>query len=163
MGRFSHELGKVAPDQKTVFFGDDGGNTMMFMYIADKAQDLSAGTLYAAKWVQTSDTNGGFGNLQWINLGHAKDSEIQSYIDKGLKFSDIFETAGKDTTGFTKIKSYPSGKVEWLKVKPGMEQAAAFLESRRFAATIGATSEFNKMEGVTINSKDNKVYSQCPM
>jgi secreted PhoX family phosphatase len=158
MGRFSHELGKVAPDQKTVFFGDDGGNTMMFMYIADKAQDLSAGTLYAAKWVQTSDTNGGSGSLQWINLGHAKDKEIQSYIDKGLKFSDIFETADKDTTGFTKIKSYPSGKIEWLKVKPGMEQAAAFLESRRYGAILGATSEFNKMEGVTINSKDNKVY-----
>ncbi|WP_326998801.1 alkaline phosphatase PhoX [Cohnella kolymensis] len=55
MGRFSHELGKVAPDGKTVIFGDDGGNTMMFMYVADQAKDLSAGTLYAAKWIQTSD------------------------------------------------------------------------------------------------------------
>jgi secreted PhoX family phosphatase len=158
MGRFSHELGRVAPDQKTVFFGDDGGNTMLFMYVADKAQDLSAGTLYAAKWVQTSDANGGSGNLQWINLGHAADSEIKTYIDKGLKFSDMFVTADKDTDGFTKIKTYPSGKVEWLKVKPGMEKAAAFLESRRYAATLGATSEFNKMEGVSMNSKDNKAY-----
>ncbi|UUZ92114.1 DUF839 domain-containing protein [Paenibacillus sp. P25] len=158
MGRFSHELGRVAPDSKTVFFGDDGGNTMLFMYVADKAQDLSAGTLYAAKWLQTSDENGGSANLQWIQLGHATDGEIKQYIDKGLKFSDIFETADKDTEGFTKIKTYPSGKIEWLKVKPGMEQAVAFLEARRYGAIKGATAEFNKMEGVAINSKDKKVY-----
>jgi secreted PhoX family phosphatase len=158
MGRFSHELGKVAPDQKTVFFGDDGGNTMLFLYVADKAQDLSAGTLYAGKWVQTSDVNGGSANLQWIKLGHSTDSEIKTFIDKGIKFSDIFETADKDTDGFTKIKTYPSGKIEWLKVKPGMEKAAAFMESRRYGAVLGATSEFNKMEGVTVNSKDKKVY-----
>lgn len=158
MGRFSHELGKVAPDRKTVFFGDDGGNTMMFLYVADKAEDLSAGTLYAAKWIQTSDKDGGSANLQWIQLGHATDSEIKAYIDQGVKFSDLFETADKDTPGFTKIKTYPSGKIEWLKVKPGMEKAAAFLESRRYGAMLGATSEFNKMEGVAVNEKDKKVY-----
>jgi uncharacterized protein len=158
MGRFSHELGRVAPDSKTVIFGDDGGNTMLFMYVADKAENLSAGTLYAAKWIQTTNMNGGSANLSWISLGHASDSEIKTYIDKGLKFSDLFETAEKDSAGFTKIKSYPSGKIEWLKVKPGMEQAAAFLESRRYGAIKGATAEFNKMEGVAINAKDNKVY-----
>jgi secreted PhoX family phosphatase len=158
MGRFSHELGKVTPDRKTVVFGDDGSNTMMFMYIADKAENLSAGSLYAAKWVQKSDTNGGSADLQWVHLGHASDKEIQSYIDKGLKFSDIFDSADKDTAGFTKIKTYPSSKIEWLRVKPGMEQAAAFLEARRYGAIVGATSEFNKMEGLTVNEIDNKVY-----
>ncbi|MET3287477.1 UNVERIFIED_CONTAM: secreted PhoX family phosphatase [Brevibacillus sp. OAP136] len=158
MGRFSHELGKVAPDRKTVFFGDDGANTMLFMYVADKAADLSSGTLYAAKWKQTDDKDGGSANLKWIQLGHATDEEIKEYIDKGIKFSDIFEISDKDAEGFTKIKTYPSGKIEWLKVKPGMEKAAAFLESRRYGAILGATSEFNKMEGVTINNKDKKVY-----
>ncbi|WP_326998802.1 stalk domain-containing protein [Cohnella kolymensis] len=100
----------------------------------------------------------GAADLQWIKLGQASDNEIKSYIDKGLKFSDIFETADKDTAGFTKIKAYPSGKVEWLKVKPGMEQAAAFMEARRYGAILGATSEFNKMEGVSVNEKDKKVY-----
>jgi secreted PhoX family phosphatase len=131
---------------------------MLFMYVADKAEDLSAGTLYAAKWIQTGDTNGGSASLKWISLGHAADSEIKAIIDSGIKFSDIFETAEQDTEGFTKIKTYPSGKIEWLKVKPGMEQAAAFLESRRYGAIVGATAEFNKMEGVAINSKDKKVY-----
>jgi uncharacterized protein len=158
MGRFSHELSKVMPDNRTVYFGDDGGNTMLFMYVADKPKDLSAGTLYAAKWHQTSDQNGGSANLEWIKLGHASDAEIKAYVNQGIKFSDIFETANQDTPGFTKIKTYPSGKVEWLKVKPGMEKAAAFLESRRYGAILGATSEFNKMEGVTLNAKDKKLY-----
>ncbi|WP_223067543.1 alkaline phosphatase PhoX [Paenibacillus caui] len=158
LGRFSHELAKVAPDNKTVYFGDDGGNTMLFMYVADKEKDLSSGTLYAAKWIQTSAANGGSANLQWIKLGHASDSEVKSYIDQGLKFSDLFETSDKPADGFKAIKTYPSGKVEYLKVKPGMEKAAAFLESRRYAALLGATSEFNKMEGVTLNVQDKKVY-----
>ncbi|MBL0386344.1 DUF839 domain-containing protein [Tumebacillus sp. ITR2] len=158
MGRFSHELSKVMPDNRTVYFGDDGSNTMMFMYIADKEKDLTAGTLYAAKWHQTSDQNGGAANLEWIKLGHATDAEVKSYLDKGLTFNDLFETADKETPGFTKIKTYPSGTVEYLKVKPGMEQAAAFLEARRYGAIQGATYEFNKMEGVTLNAKDKKVY-----
>jgi len=157
IGRLSHELVKVMPDQRTVFMGDDGGNTMLFMYIADKAGDLSAGSLYAAKWLQTSDVNGGAANLKWIKLGHATDAEVKALAGK-TKFADIFETADKDTAGFTKIRTYPSGKDEWLKVKPGMEKAAAFLEARRFGAIQGATAEFNKMEGVTLNAKDKKVY-----
>lgn len=158
MGRFSHELGRVAADRKTVFFGDDGGNTMLFLYVADDVEDLSAGALYAAKWVQTSDENGGSANLEWIRLGHASDDEIKAYINSGIKFSDIFETADQDTESFIKIKTYPSGKTEWLKVKTGMEQAAAFLEPRRYGAFLGATSEFNKMEGLAVNEKDNKLY-----
>jgi hypothetical protein len=158
MGRFSHELARVAPDMKTVFFGDDGGNTMLFLYVADKAKDLSAGTLYAAKWVQQSAAHGGSANLQWIRLGHATDAEVKAYIDKGVKFSDIFETSDRAAAGFTAVKTYPSGKVEYLKVKPGMEQAAAFLESRRYGAILGATAEFNKMEGVAVNARDRKIY-----
>jgi secreted PhoX family phosphatase len=158
MGRFSHELGKVAPDHKTVLFGDDGKNTMLFMYIADHAQDLTVGTLYAAKWIQKSDTNGGSADLQWIKLGHASDREIESYIDQGLKFSDMFEVTDKATEGFTAINTYPASKMEFVKVKKGMEKAAAFLESRRYGAVVGATSEFSKMEGVTLNAKDKKFY-----
>ena len=38
MGRLSIENVKVAPDNRTVYFGDDGSYTMAFMYIADKAK-----------------------------------------------------------------------------------------------------------------------------
>ncbi|WP_423406683.1 PhoX family protein [Heyndrickxia sp. MSNUG] len=157
-GRFSHELMKVMPDQRTAFFGDDGSYTTMFMYVADKKADLSKGTLYAAKFNQTGTENGGSGNLEWIKLGHASDKEVKKIIDSGIKFSDIFETSDAPKEGFKAIKQYSHGKTEYLKLKPGMEKAATFLESRRYAAMLGATSEFNKMEGLTLNEKDNKVY-----
>ncbi|RLQ93829.1 PhoX family protein [Falsibacillus albus] len=157
-GRFSHEVMQVMPDEKTALFGDDGGNTMMFMYVADKKKDFSAGTLYAAKFNQTSKENGGAGDLKWMKLGHATDDEIKAIIDKGTKFSDIFDTASKPTAGYTAVKTNSSKDVEYLKVKPGMEKAAAFLESRRYGAILGATSEFNKMEGVAVNKKDKKAY-----
>lgn len=159
MGRLSVENVKVAPDNRTVYFGDDGSYTMSFMYVADKAKDLSSGTLYAAKWVQTSTENGGSANLEWIKLGHANDKEIKELALK-LKFSDIFEVSndaayGK-ANGFKRVKA--GGRDEWLKVKPGMEKAAAFLESRRYGALLGATAEFNKMETVEINKANHKMY-----
>ncbi|MFC4799156.1 PhoX family protein [Neobacillus sp. GCM10023253] len=157
-GRFSHEVMKMMPDKRTAFFGDDGSYTTLFMYVADKAKDLSAGTLYAAKFHQTGTENGGTGDLEWIKLGHSTDKEVKAIIDSGVKFSDIFETSDVPKEGFKAIKQYSYGKTEYLKLKPGMEKAAAFLESRRYAAMLGATAEFNKMEGVTLNEKDKKVY-----
>ncbi|SDN70605.1 PhoX family phosphatase [Bacillus sp. OK048] len=157
-GRFSHELAKVMPDNKTVFYGDDGGNTGMFMYVADKAKNLSAGTLYAAKFKQTGTENGGSGDLEWINLGHATNKEVKKIIDSGITFNDIFETSDVPKEGFSAIKQYSYGKTEYLKLKPGKEKAAASLETRRYAALLGATTEFNKMEGVALNEKDKKVY-----
>ncbi|MGZ8548979.1 MAG: PhoX family protein, partial [Sulfuricurvum sp.] len=158
MGRSSKELAQVMPDNKTVYMGDDGSYTMLFMYVADTAGDLSAGTLYAAKWTQTSTATDREvkANLTWVKLGHATDAEVKTLITARTKFSDIFETAASATAGFTKVKTYKG--TEYLKLKTGMEKAAAFLESRRYGALLGATSEFNKMEGVTVNAKDKKVY-----
>lgn len=157
-GRFSHEMMQILPDQKTAIFGDDGNNTMMFMYVADKKKDFSKGTLYAAKFKQTQATDGGAGDLEWIKLGHASDKEVKRLIDKGTKFSDIFETADAPTPGFKAVKTAASKKVEYLKLKSGKEKEAAFLESRRYGAMLGATSEFNKMEGITVNEEDKKAY-----
>lgn len=161
MGRIARELNQVMPDNRTVYMGDDGDYTGLFMYVADNEKDLSAGSLYAGKWTQTSSVGAGAATLTWIKLGHATDAEVKALTS--LKFSDIFETASADTAGFTKIKSNNNSNnsgnaVEWLKVKPGMETAAAFLETRRYAAVLGATIEFTKMEGVTVNAKDKKVY-----
>ncbi|PAQ16027.1 alkaline phosphatase [Bacillaceae bacterium SAOS 7] len=163
VGRRSNEIMLMMPDSRTAYFGDDGDYTMLFMYVADKEKDLSAGTLYAAKFDQTGTNNGGSGDLEWIELGHSTDDEVEALVDQNLKFSDIFETSDTPKEGFTTIKQYSSGyndydRVEHLKVKPGMEKAAAFLESRRYGAMLGATSEFNKMEGLALNEADKKVY-----
>ncbi len=77
MGRFSHEMNVVLPDNKTAYFGDDGTNTVMFKFVADEAGDMSAGTLYAAKVTQKPDQSF---DLQWIKLGSGNDDEIADAI-----------------------------------------------------------------------------------
>jgi secreted PhoX family phosphatase len=161
MGRFAHELAYVMPDAKTVYLSDDGTNCAFYMYIADKAGDLSAGTLYAAKWKQTSGEGAGSADLGWIELGHATDAEIKQIVDSRPLFSDIFERVepnadGSCPAGFTSI--HPGTGHECLKVKEGMETAAAFLESRRYAALKGATTEFRKMEGITYDPDTKRLY-----
>lgn len=166
MGRIAHELSYVMPDRKTVILSDDGTNTGLFMFIADKAGDLSSGVLYAAKWYQTDNQNGGSAKLEWISLGNANDNEIKKEIDKGIKFSDIFDMAEfKDDIcpdGFTATKanvdSNQETAPECIKLKHGMEKIASRLESRRYAAIKGATTEFRKMEGITYNNDLNEIY-----
>ena len=159
MGRATWEMAKVMSDKRTVYMGDDGSYVGLFMYVADKDRDLSSGALYAAKWNQYSSSNGGGATLTWIRLGHATDDEIRALANT-LNFSDIFETSAQADPGFVAIKtqSNGAGAIEYLKPKPGMEKAAAFLETRRYAAYLGATTEFEKMEGVAMNMKDKKIY-----
>jgi len=158
IGRVARELIQMMPDKRTAYMGDDGGYTGLFMYVADKAKKLGSGTLYAARWTQTSDAGAGSADLSWIKLGHATDAEIKALVDGGIRFSNIFMASSTDPSDptYKKVKTYNG--VEWLKLVDGMEQAAAFLESRRYAAYLGATTEFNKMEGVTLNAADNKAY-----
>jgi hypothetical protein len=160
MGRFAHELGYVMPDEKTVYLSDDGANGALFMFIADKPKDLSAGVLYSAQLTQKDDKFGGTFDLSWIYLGHASDDEIRSYIDKKLSFNDIFEVAKDDNgqcpAGFHSLNT--SAGFECLKLKPGMAKVASRLESRRFAGYMGATTEFNKKEGITFDKERNQLY-----
>lgn len=167
MGRFSHELAYVMPDRKTVYMSDDGTNVGLYMYVAKRAEDLSEGTLFAAKWDQLTSQHGGSANLRWIKLGEAKDSEIRAMLDPdhnvstndGLMFEDIFEEGivnGKCKEGFSPINT--SSGFECLKVKKGMEKAAAFLETRRYSAILGATTEFRKEEGITYDASTQTLY-----
>ncbi len=168
MGRFSHELSYVMPDKKTVYMSDDGTNVGLFRFVADSAEDLSAGTLYAAKWTQTSAENGGAATISWIELGHATDAEVRAYVDAdgdyttndSIKFSDIFDasSAAEDGTCATGTSVNTSWGQECLSVKDGMEKAAAFLETRRYAAILGATTEFRKEEGITFDAANMKLY-----
>jgi secreted PhoX family phosphatase len=171
MGRLAFELGDVMPDQRTVYVGDDGDDVIRAMFVADRPADLSAGTLYAAKWIQTRATDYGAARLEWIKLGHATDAEIKALVDKGVRFSDIWEVARPQAvqanpsqySEYRPIYVYAGtgGKTElaYLKLKAGMAQAAAFLETRRYAAYLGATTEFTKMEGQAHNAADRKLYT----
>jgi len=206
-GRWARELIKMMPDGKTYYSGDDGKSTVIFMGLADNPNDLSAVTLYASKFTQTSPLSTvantapgeagavagaelGAGTLTWIRLGHATDATIKTlYIDTGTISTDIFDivletaagvlpvavtgvvgtgvggivtAADMTAAGYKRVFNYyhrhTKGKAEWLRLKTGMSQAAAFLETRRYAAYLGATSEWTKMEGVALNAADKKVY-----
>lgn len=158
LGRFSHEKIVMMPDQQTFYMSDDVDFAGFFMAIADKPGDLSANTLYAAKWEQKSSSGGGRADLQWIRLGHASDSEIKKIMNQGISFLDIFDTAPVPAIGFVTVRVGQGHKREYLRLKPGMETAAAFLETRRYAAYLGATTEFSKPEGMTLNLQDRKLY-----
>ncbi|MEA1914784.1 MAG: DUF839 domain-containing protein [Campylobacterota bacterium] len=165
MGKGTWEMAKVLDDGKTAYYGDDGRNVAMFMFIADNKNDLSSGTLYAAKWNQTSPagSDGGAAALTWFKLGHNTSADVKAYANK-YTFNDIFEaktqkdTNGVTPAGFKAVKVGHTYGVEYLKLKPGMEKVAAGLEPRRYAAYLGATTEFNKMEGVAFNKADKKLY-----
>ena len=163
MGRVAHELAYVMPNQKTAYISDDGTNVGLFRFEADKEGDLSSGVLYVAKWKQTRADGAGSADLGWISLGHATDAEIRSYVDQKLSFGDIFdsadptdETAGTCPDSFSFVNT--TRGTECLKVKDGMEKAASRLETRRYAAMNGGTTEFRKMEGITHNPDDNVLY-----
>ena len=171
MGRMAHELAYVMPDKKTTYLSDDGTDVGLFMFVADTAEDLSTGTLYAAKWSQTSAEGIGEAVLSWIDLGHASNSQIRAVVAAKKSFSDIFasETPNGDDTcptgGFSFVKTANGKECLMLQDIDGSgavdstdEVIASRLETRRFAAMKGATTEFRKEEGITFNARDNQLY-----
>ena len=157
LGRLSHELVQVCPDQRTALMGNDATNGGAFMFVADRAADLSSGTLYVAKWTQTSGTGPGAGTLKWIDLGHATSDEIESLADS-LTAADIMDVRKTDPGDDSFTRIYYNGALNWIKIVPGMEKAAAFLETQRYAAYAGGSMGFTKWEGTTVNATDKVAY-----
>ena len=163
-GRYTPELALMMPDHKTVYMSDDGTFKGFWKFVSDTKIDTArewTGTLYAAKLYQKSAKNGGDFTLSWIKLGHASDSEIKALVDKKMKLTDMFDIAKPDENGacgygFKKINE--DSATECLRLHPGMEKAAAFLETRKYAAYNDATIEFRKEEGITYNPEKNVVY-----
>jgi secreted PhoX family phosphatase len=160
MGRISHELVQVLGDNRTVIMGDDATNSGYFVFVADKEKDLSSGTLYVAKVGAgfSLDPAAAAAPLSWIKLGSATSDEIRS-LAASIKATDIMDVKSGDPQDASYTRVAANGRTEWLKLKPGMEKAAAFLETHRYAALVGASMGFTKMEGTTVNLKDKIAYS----
>ncbi len=164
MGRKANELAYVMPDKKTVYMTDDGDNTGFFMFVAKTAGDLSVGTLYAHKWKQTSDVDGGSADSEWIQLGPANvsDGDVKALLVAKTKFTDLFATETPNVDGTCPTAGYHAvqkgQKGECLLLKTGKELAASRLETRRYAAYVGATTEMNKEEGFTFDPEGMKAY-----
>jgi hypothetical protein len=158
LGRISHELVQVMPDQRTALMGDDATNGGLFMFVADRKADLSSGTLYVARWTQTSGVGPGAATLTWIRLGHATSDEIEDMAGQ-LTAADIMDVRTQDpaNAAYTRIRF--DGKDNWVRLHPGRRQAAAFLETHRYAALAGGTLAFSKMEGTTVSARDKIAYT----
>ena len=160
LGRISHELVQVMPDNRTVFMGDDATNSGYFVFVADKEKDLSSGSLYVAKVGAgfSIDPTAAAAPLTWIKLGSATSAEIKTLANT-LKPTDIMlvSSTNPNDSSYTKVNA--NGRTEWIKLNAGMEKAAAFLETHRYAALVGASMGFSKMEGTTVNVKDKVAYS----
>jgi hypothetical protein len=111
MGRISHELVQVMPDQRTALMGDDATNSGYFVFVADKEKDLSSGTLYAAK------VGAGFSidppprapPLTWIKLGSATSAEIENLANT-LKPTDIMTVSRPTPATPATPRSWPTAR-----------------------------------------------------
>ncbi len=176
MGKGSPEMAFILPDRKTAYITDDGDYRGFYLFVADKADDLSAGTLYMAGWEQTSAENDGTANLKWIKLGHGTNSQVKNIIDRKPYFTDIFDVNDSETCNGEGFKMVKAGDPDpmCIRVKDGtngslintnifksseeVRMAAAFLETRKYGVYLGATAEFRKEEGVTYDPDRNAIY-----
>ncbi|GLI60239.1 hypothetical protein VaNZ11_002328, partial [Volvox africanus] len=163
LGRLSAELGLTMPDKRTVYITDDGTNVGFFKFVADRAGDLSAGNLYAAKATQVTGSGGGTFRITWIWLAHGN-QDLLMVAASAVQFTDIFDSelpaanGSCPTPGFRAINAAGRG-CECLRLRSGSEMFAAFFETRRFAAYLGATTEWSKWEGITLDTRRRKLYT----
>jgi secreted PhoX family phosphatase len=157
MGRFSHENSVVMPDQKTVFLSDDGNGVVFFKFVADVAGNMSAGTLYAAKVTQANanDPQEAAFAIEWVELANMNETDLETAI---ASFDGTFAEANYitdeqvcDWAESKKGADLDCDTDTTVDANPFADDRVAFLESRKAAVALGATGEFNKMEGVNIN------------
>ncbi|MEP1209010.1 MAG: alkaline phosphatase PhoX [Rhizobiaceae bacterium] len=175
-GRMSHETAAIMPDNKTIYMTDDDSaaysdkkyNTasggVLFKFVADNEGDLSAGTLYAAKLKQDDNADPqttGF-DVSWIELGHGENTEIETWVAEydGVTLADYKEgetsyLSDDDVRAWAEFKSGKDLDGDGT-IASTKDARAPFLESRRTAAAMGATNEWDKLEGVT--SHEGNVY-----
>ena len=161
MGRFSHENAEVMPDERTVYLTDDGYDTVLFKFVADTAGDLSSGTLYGAKVAQDNTRDSaitGF-DVEWMEMASSSNAEIQTWIgDYDGITTDDFVSGQNSYITDEEINDWAEGRLnEDLNgdgtIGSAVDDRVAFLESRKAAAALGASDEWNKMEGVAFNEK----------
>jgi secreted PhoX family phosphatase len=164
IGRYEHENSTVMPDSKTLYSSQDDTGGVLFKFIANTAEDLSAGTLYGAKLVQDAGSSEpattGF-DVTWVELATSDNATIESWIAEydGIGTDDFVE----GLTSYMSVAdvaawangdaTYPTAENGGSPVTAGqpMDDRSAFLESREAARAKGATAEWRKLEGISIN------------
>lgn len=160
LGRFSHENSIVMPDLRTVFLSDDEFDVVLFKFVADtdapdaQGRRLSAGRLYAARLTQDAGVRdpkaAGF-DVEWVEVAASDDeTEIERAIaDFDGSFADKKYISDAQVHAFAEYKTGEDLDGDGVvQANPYPDERVGFLESRKVAGAMGATDEFNKMEGV---------------
>ncbi|QLG60926.1 alkaline phosphatase PhoX [Halorarum salinum] len=167
IGRSTHENAVVMPDERTVYATSDGTARGFYKFIADEPGDLSSGTLSAAKVAQQGPIGGDPADvsfsLEWIELGHASDDEIESWIEEYDDVTRADFVEGEDTYDANsyittaEMDAWANGNAD--------DDRVAFLQSRQAARRVGATAEFRKMEGINVrrNAEPGEDYAYVAM
>lgn len=164
IGRYEHENSTVMPDRRTVYSSQDDTGGVLFKFVADADEDLSSGTIYGAKLVQdagsTEPATTGF-DVTWVELASGDNATIEAWISEydGIDTSDYVEGETSYMT-LADVQAWANGDANYPSVADGgsavtagqaMDDRAAFLESRQAAKMKGATAEWRKLEGISIN------------
>lgn len=166
LGRYEHENATVMPDGKTVYLSQDDTGGVLFKFVADTPEDLSSGTLYGAKLTQDVGQNDpattGF-DVSWVELGHGDNAMIEAWIadfdgigtDQFVEGETSYMTMADVEAWANGAATYPTVGNGGGKVTAGepMDDRVVFLESRQAARLKGATAEWRKLEGISINTK----------
>ena len=190
-GRASWEAPDFQGDDRTLYGCSDGDSKGIYKFVADDPipsyDDPSdiAGTLYAPKITNDAANAAEAGErnspaqtpleIEWLELGHATNGEIESWIAEydGITQVDYLETHAdtdwqEDPAAAIKeadLEVIANGNrnyitreeiVEWARQyeengPDGVDEElrrVPFLETRAAAKEIGASIEFNKAEGV---------------
>lgn len=166
LGRYEHENATAMPDGRTVYLSQDDTGGVLFKFVADVANDLSAGTLYGAKLTQDEGLNDpavtGF-DVEWVELASGDNATIEAWVNEfdGIGTDDFVDGETSYMT-VADVEAWARGDATYPTVENGggkvtagqpMDDRAAFLESRAAAKALGATAEWRKLEGISINTK----------
>ena len=188
-GRAAWECPDVQADEKTMYLSSDGDNKGFYKFVADEAipnyddpMDVE-GTLYAVN-VTNADAAKKRSpaevdlELEWIELGHASNAEVESWIAEYDEIDQTDYLAHADTDWEDDLEAaieeadkevLENGNADYISDEEIVEWATQyeengpdgvdedlrrvpFLELRAAAKEVGATVEFRKSEG--IDSKD---------
>ena len=185
MGRAGWEMPYVMPDNATTYLAADMSSGGFWKHVATTPGDLSSGIIYCATMTQTSATNGGAFTIAWTALTSAAVSDatalgwVNGTANGGaaqLTFDDIFtidlptgNVTGACNAGFTAVNTGYTYTVAGVKyyheclklnaANPNAAAQAAVLETNRYSAMLGCTTEFNKWEGITFSPRRKQLYT----
>jgi secreted PhoX family phosphatase len=163
-GRYEYESSTVMPDRKTMYSSQDDTGGVLFKFIADVPKCLASATLYGAKLKQDEGSkepvNTGF-DVSWVKLGKSDNAIIEACIAEydGIDTDDYLERKTRYTI-ITDVQAWADGDVTHSTLENGgsvvtagqtMDGGSEFLESHQAAKVKGATAEWRKLEGISIN------------